>query len=160
RSGTLSTHKHPPPATTATLSDPPRATDPAAPPQPAADLSFLSPAQGPGELGRLGGYRVLELLGRGGMGGVVRAEDTRLERQVALKVVRPEFAANAGSRRRFLREARMAARLEHDHVVRVYHADEAGAVAFLAMELLRGESLQERLNRAGGKPLPLPEAVR
>src|SRR5262245_55575933 len=80
---------------------------------------ILAPPQGPDEMGRLGRYRVLEVLGQGGMGVVFLAEDTLLRRRVALKAMRPAIAASESNRQRFLREAQTAAALEHDHVVTV-----------------------------------------
>src|SRR5206468_6254429 len=103
--------------------------------------------QGPDELGRLGPYRVLKVLGEGGMGVVFQAEDLRLRRRVALKVIRPETAHRPGARDRFLREAQAAAALEHENIVTVYQADEAGGVPFLAMPWLKGMSLEERLQQ-------------
>jgi hypothetical protein len=90
------------------------------PPPPGLDLAFLAPPQRRGELGRLGGYPVVKLLGAGGMGLVFQAEDPRLLRRVALKVMRPELAASPLARERFLREARAAAAVRHDHVVTVF----------------------------------------
>jgi serine/threonine-protein kinase len=121
-------------------------------------LDFLAPPAGPDELGRLGHYRVLKLLGRGGMGAVFQAEDTQLQRVVALKVILPEYAANRVARERFLREARACAGLHDDHVVTIYQVDQDRDVPFLAMEFLEGQSLQERLNRGG--PVPIPEVLR
>src|SRR5205085_3216394 len=72
-------------------------------------IDFLAPAQAGDEIGRLGAYRVLKVLGAGGMGLVLLAEDVQLKRWVALKVMRPEIAASEVSRRRFLREAQAAA---------------------------------------------------
>jgi hypothetical protein len=113
----------------------------------------------PRELERLGPYRLLGVLGEGGMGTVYLAEDTRLGRRVALKTVRPGVATQHGARDRFLREARAAAALgEHDHVVPVYHVDEVGGVPFLAMPVLQGEALEDYLRREGR--LPVAEAVR
>src|SRR5207249_3639568 len=89
-----------------------------------ARFDFLAPPAADGELGRLGAFRVLGVLGRGGMGVVFRAEDTRLRRLVALKVMLPELAAGPNAKRRFLREARAAARVEHDHVVPIFQVDE------------------------------------
>lgn len=120
--------------------------------------AFLRPAQGPGELGRLGPYRILKVLGQGGMGLVYQAEDPRLQRQIALKVMQPRFAANDTLRRRFLREARAQAALQHDNVVSVFQVDEDGGVPYLAMPLLRGESLFDCLKREGR--LPLAEVLR
>jgi WD40 repeat protein len=102
-----------------------------------------------GEGGRLGPFRVRGVLGAGGMGVVFRAEDPRLRRPVALKVMRPALAVHVKHRRRFLREARAAAAVESDHVVRIYQVGEDRGVPFLAMELLNGETLQARLRREG-----------
>src|SRR5262245_46937793 len=120
--------------------------------------NLLAPPQGPGELGRLAHYRVLKVLGQGGMGVVYQAEDTQLQRVVALKAVRAEFAANPTARERFLREARACAALKSDHVVTIYQVGQDRDVPFLAMEFLQGESLEARLKRGGA--LPLPEVLR
>lgn len=119
---------------------------------------FLAPAREPGELGRLGPYRVLKALGAGGMGVVFQAEDSRLKRTVALKVMKPSLAASAGARQRFLREAQMTAAIEHDHIVAIFQADEDRGIPFLAMPLLKGETLDDRLQREG--KLPGAEVVR
>ncbi len=110
-------------------------------------IAFLAPAQEPGELGRLGEYRVLEVLGMGGMGIVFRAEDPRLERQVALKAMKPEVATSRSAKDRFLREARATAAIEHDNIVPIYQVGEDCGVPFIAMQFLRGESLADRLKR-------------
>jgi formylglycine-generating enzyme required for sulfatase activity len=124
-------------------------------------LDFLSPAQGPDELGRLGPYRLLKVLGRGGMGIVFKAEDTRLQRTVALKVMLPELAKRPTSRERFMREARATAKIEHDHIVTTYQVDEERGVPYLAMELLRGRSLEEFLRKKKGqKPLALEQTLK
>jgi urea transport system substrate-binding protein len=120
--------------------------------------SLLAAPQSEGELGWLLHYRVLKLLGQGGMGAVFGAEDTHLHRPVALKVILPEYAANPAARERFLREARAAAGVKSDHVVTIYQVGQDRDVPFLAMELLQGESLAARLDRA--EPVPWPEAVR
>jgi serine/threonine protein kinase len=113
------------------------------------DFSWLEPADSPDELGRLGNYIVFRLLGRGGMGAVFEAEDTRLQRREALKVMLPGVSADRSMKERFLREARSAAAVHHRHVVTIFEVGEAGRVPYLAMELLRGESLQDRLHRDG-----------
>ena len=126
--------------------------------------TLLSPPQGPGEIGRLGGYRVLRLLGAGGMGVVFEAEDIQLKRLVALKAMKPEVGANSVERQRFQREAQAIARLEHDHIVTIHQVGEDRGVLYLAMPLLRGETLEDRLRRehCGDKvaPLPIAEVVR
>src|SRR5262245_34357706 len=116
-------------------------------------FTFLEPSNELGDLGRLGHYRVLRLLGAGGMGYVFEAEDTHLARRVALKVMRPELASGLEFRERFLREARAAAAVTSDHIVTVYQVALAGDVPFQAIQLLTGESLHTRLQRAG--PLPV-----
>lgn len=121
-------------------------------------VDLLAPPQEPDEAGRLGGYRVLRVLGSGGMGIVFQAEDLRLRRPVALKVMRPALAAVALNVQRFLREARSAAAIEHDHIVTIYQVGEDRGVAFLAMQYLLGESLDARLKRE--PRLPLKEALR
>ncbi len=121
-------------------------------------FDFLAPPEGPGEIGRLGPYRVTGPIGAGGMGIVFRAEDPILGRPVALKVMKRSLSAGAAARRRFLREAQAIAALEHDHVVAIYQAGEDRGVLFLAMPLLQGETLADRLRHEG--VLPLPEALR
>lgn len=115
---------------------------------------FLSPPTAQDELGRLGPYRVVRPLGSGGMGIVFQAEDTRLLRPVALKVLQPTVAADQSVRERFLREARTLAALRCDHVVTVYEAGTANGVTFLAMELLHGESLDTLRERRGVPTVP------
>ena len=111
----------------------------------------LRPPQQADEIGRLGGYRVLKELGRGGMGAVFQAEDPKLKRLVALKVMLPRLAADASARRRFLREAQAMAAVHHDHVVTIYQVDEDNGVPFLAMEFLNGMPLDKWL-KDGRKP--------
>jgi len=135
--------------------------DPAAP---AVDDSteemynFLAPPQESGELGRLGPYRVLRVLGVGGMGVVFLAEDPQLRRLVALKAMKPAIAASPVARGRFLREARATASIDHDHIVHIYQVGEDRGVPFLAMQLLKGEELDDRLRREG--TLPAGEILR
>ncbi len=114
---------------------------------PSSRLEFLAPAQQPDELGRLGPYRVCKLLGAGGMGMVFLAEDPRLRRSIALKVIRPELLAREDMRQRFLREARAIAAIEHENIILIHEVNEAQGVLYLAMPLLRGETLEERLKR-------------
>jgi len=110
-------------------------------------IDFLDPAERPDEIGRLGGYRVLELLSVGGMGIVFRADDPKLARQVALKTLRPTAAVGRVAKARFLREAQATAAIEHDNIVSIYQVGEDRGVPFIAMQFLRGESLQTRLKR-------------
>jgi len=104
---------------------------------------------------RLGPYRIVAPLGEGGMGEVYRARDTRLERDVAIKKLRGE-AANV-NRERFWREARSAAAVAHPNVCPIFDVGEEGGEPWIAMELLRGESLEERLRRG---PLAVEPALR
>ena len=95
-------------------------------------------------------YRIEQLLGRGGMGAVYRARDMRLDRLVALKVVRPELLDDADARRRFKREAQIVARLQHPGIVSIFDFGTlAGGGAYLVMELVRGEDLRRVLQREG-----------
>ena len=95
-------------------------------------------------------YRIEHLLGRGGMGAVYRARDLRLDRLVALKVVRPELLDHADARRRFKREAQIVARLQHPGIVSVFDFGTlAAGGAYLVMELVRGEDLRRVLHREG-----------
>ncbi|MDP1839946.1 MAG: serine/threonine-protein kinase, partial [Reyranella sp.] len=95
----------------------------------------------------LGHYRVEEEISRGGMGVVYRATDTRLNRDVALKVLPHEVTSDDDGRRRFLREAQAASALEHPHIAVIHGADEVDGVAYIAMELIRGEKLSDLLTR-------------
>ena len=105
---------------------------------------------------RIGRYRVTRTLGQGGMGVVYAAHDDRLDRDVAIKVVRPEIVADPVAFERFRREARAAARVSHPHICALYELDEDDGQPFLVMELLQGESLAARLERG---PLPVAEAI-
>ncbi len=121
---------------------------PAAPPPAAGGLPFE----------RLGAYRLLERLGAGGMGIVFLAEDERLGRRVALKIVRPELAGSAETVARFEREARAVARLQHEHIVTVFEAGRIDGVSFLAMELVAGRSLDELFAEARVERRLVPRA--
>src|SRR5579884_1467447 len=126
---------------------------------PPTDYPFLAPPEGPEEMGRLGNYLIRRVLGTGAMGIVFEAQDLHLKRLVALKVMKPSLAAQADFHRRFLREAQLAATIDHEHIVTIYHVGEDRGVPFMAMKLLQGESLEARLSRGGGR-LPLGEALR
>jgi WD40 repeat protein len=124
----------------------------------AEDLGFLAPSDRPGVLGRLGHYEVHEVIGRGGMGVVLRAFDETLRRVVAIKVMAPQLATSATARQRFVREAQAAAAVRNEHVINIHGVDEAGPLPYLVMEYVCGMSLQERLDRGG--PLGLKEVLR
>jgi serine/threonine protein kinase len=90
---------------------------------------------------KVAGYRIEALVGRGGMGAVYRAEEEGLGRKVALKVIAPELAQDERFRERFLRESRIAASLDHPHVIPIYQAGEEDGVLFLAMRYVEGSDL-------------------
>jgi urea transport system substrate-binding protein len=117
----------------------------------------LAPPQGPDELGRLGGYRILRVLGEGGMGVVFEAEDISLRRRVAIKVLRAG-EIDTSQRKRFLQEAQLAASLTSDRIVTVHQVGEHDGCLFIVMQLLCGESLEARLKTH--RWLPLVEALR
>lgn len=105
----------------------------------------------------IGTYEIFEPLGAGGMGSVHRARDLEHDRMVALKVLPLHLAANPSVRRRFLREAQMATRLRHPHILPVYEFGEAKGTPYIAMKLMDGGTLAAHI-KAG--PLPLPLAAR
>ena len=105
---------------------------------------------------RLSHYTLVSELGRGGMGVVYRALDTTLGRDVALKVLLPEFVSDAERRRRFVQEAKAAATLEHPNIGVVYEVGEADGISFIAMQLVRGQPLRQVLH---GKRLSAVRAV-
>lgn len=123
-------------------------------------LHFLQPATDPAYLGRLSHFDVMRVLGRGGMGIVLEAFDSKLQRHVALKVLDPELAHDELSRQRFCREARAAASITHENVVAVHQVEKSAGdnLPYLVMQLITGESLEQRLARV--KQLPLREIVR
>ncbi len=108
----------------------------------------------------LGPYRVLGLLGRGGMGVVYRAVDDRLHREVAIKALPFELTRDGELRERFAAEARAQARLQHPHIVAVHDVLEVAGVAYLVMELFGSRSLEELLRERGGRGLPEDQALR
>ena len=121
-------------------------------------LGFLDASENPRHLGRLSGYEIVEVIGRGGMGTVLKARDPKLERLVAVKVLNPELAASSPARLRFLQEARSAASVTHDHVVTIHAVDDSGDVPFLVMEYVVGASLADVIQQRGS--LPLEEVLR
>jgi len=121
-------------------------------------LTFLAPSDNPAMLGRLGEFEVLEFIGRGGMGLVLKGYDHELNRFVAIKVLRPHYAEHAAARQRFSREAQAAAAVVHPHVVAIHAVDSAHQPPYFVMSYVPGESLQQRLDRAG--PLDIAEVLR
>ncbi|MFF8289561.1 serine/threonine-protein kinase [Streptomyces sp. NPDC016309] len=103
-------------------------------------------------------YRVEDEIGRGGMAVVYRARDLRLDRSVALKLLAPELARNDTFRKRFAHESRVAAAIDHPHIVPVFEAGEAEGVLYIAMRYVAGQDLRALLDREG--PLPPDKAGR
>ncbi|MDD5564687.1 MAG: serine/threonine-protein kinase, partial [Thermoanaerobaculaceae bacterium] len=107
---------------------------------------------------RLGPYEIVSPLGAGGMGEVYRARDTRLDREVAVKVLAADLAASADFRQRFEREAKAISSLNHAHICALFDVGHQDGVDYLVMELLEGETLAERLKR-GALPVELAQKV-
>lgn len=133
-------------------------------------LDFLGPSDDPKALGRIGQYTVTNVIGRGGMGIVLKAHDTSLNRVVAIKVLAPELSGNPMASKRFLREARAAAAVVHQHIVTIHAVyDGAGEslskpaphrspLPYLVMEYVDGQSLQAKIDAVGA--LGLNETLR
>ena len=105
---------------------------------------------------RLGGYELISHLGTGGVGEVYKALDTRLGREVAIKVLRPDLASDPDHLARFEREARLLASLSHPNIAGIHGLEESGGTPYLVLELVEGETLSQRLGRG---PLPVREAL-
>jgi hypothetical protein len=127
-------------------------------PEGPAPLTFLTPSQRPDALGRLDHYEVLEIVGRGGMGVVLRARDTKLERIVAIKVLSAPFAASGTARQRFAREAKAAAAVRDEHVIGIHAVRNEAPVPYLVMEFIAGCSLEALVLRSGA--LEVKEVLR
>ena len=121
-------------------------------------LPFLAPSREPGGLGRLDHYDVLEVVGRGATGVVLKARDTKLQRVVALKVLALRLAASGPARERFVREAQATAAVRDDNVIAIYAVSAEGPVPYLVMEYIAGATLGDRIKKGG--PLKLPEILR
>ena len=106
---------------------------------------------------RLGVYDVTAQIGEGGMGEVYRATDTKLKRQVAIKILPLSFAADPDRLARFQREAEVLASLNHPHIAAIYGLEDSEGVHALVMELVEGEDLSQRIARGA---IPLDEALR
>src|SRR5262249_49133018 len=118
-------------------------------------LDFLKPSDHPEFLGTLGHFHVVGVIGKGGMGIVLRALHRCLQRFVAIKVLSPEFASNETARQRFIREARAAAAITHENVVAIHQVDcdEEAGLPYLVMQLVSGNSLDEHIAEHGALPL-------
>src|SRR5262245_34720354 len=104
----------------------------------------------------LGAYEILEPLGKGGMGEVYRARDSKLKRDVAIKILPGEFSQDAVRLSRFQREAEILASLNHSNIAGIHDLQEATGCRFLVMELVEGETLAERITRG---PITIKEAL-
>jgi formylglycine-generating enzyme required for sulfatase activity/serine/threonine protein kinase len=120
-------------------------------------LGYLEPSTESGSLGRLAHYEVLEVIGRGAFGTVLRAFDQKLRRVVAIKVLAPEMATTSPARKRFIREAQASAAIRHEHVVSIYAVEEK-PIPYLVMEYIPGVTLQQRLDEGG--PLDVTNILR
>ena len=98
---------------------------------------------------KLGRYEIRSKLGEGGMGEVYLAQDTKLDRTVAIKVLPSDLASNQNRMRRFVQEARTASSLSHPNVAHIYEIEEIDGLHFIAMEYVDGETLRERMSRGG-----------
>ena len=121
-------------------------------------VEHLDPSDDANVLGQLGGYDVLAIIGRGGMGVVLKAFDRELKRFVAIKALSPHLAHSSVARKRFAREAQAAAAVVNPHVIAIHHVQPTGRLPFLIMPLLTGESLAQRLKSRA--PLELTEVLR
>ena len=111
---------------------------------------------------RLGAYEVAAQIGEGGMGQVFRATDTKLKRQVAIKILPPALAADRDRLARFQREAEVLASLNHPHIAGIYGLEESGGISALVMELVEGEDLSQRIARGAipiGEALPIAKQI-
>jgi hypothetical protein len=125
---------------------------------PLLGISCLRPSSNPQALGRIGAYDVLSVLGRGGMGVVLKAFDTSLHRAVAIKLLSPHLAASRKAHRRFLREARAAAGINHPNVVTIHAVEEQDGMPYLVMEYVPGQTLRQRID--AGDPFDLASLLR
>ena len=116
--------------------------------------AFLEPPTKPGGVGCLGDYELIRVLGEGGMGIVFEADDRRLGRKVALKVLRPELT-DESFRQRFEREGKISSSIQDDNICLVYQVGIHNSVSYMAMEFLKGEDLDEKLKRDGWLPIPV-----
>src|SRR3954463_15575659 len=99
---------------------------------------------------RIGSYEIIDAIGAGGMGEVYRARDTKLRREIAIKILPEMFASDAGRVARFQREAELLATLNHPHIAAIYGTDDSSGVLALVLELVEGETLDEKIRHGAG----------
>src|SRR4051812_18612469 len=121
-------------------------------------LNLLEAPQHPEMLGRLGRYDIEKVIGSGGMGVVLKAHDSELNRPIAIKLLSPHLSHVGAARERFAREGRAAAAVVHEHVVAIYNVEANGRLPFLIMQYVPGRSLQARVDEDG--PLSVEEILR
>jgi serine/threonine protein kinase len=121
-------------------------------------LNLLAEPGHPEMLGRLGRYDIERVIGSGGMGVVLKAHDSELNRPIAVKLLAPHLAHVGAARERFAREGRAAAAVVHEHVVAIYNVESSGPVPYLVMQYVPGRSLQARVDEDG--PLGVEEILR
>lgn len=121
-------------------------------------LDMLLPTDDQDMLGRIGGYEVSGVVGAGGMGVVLKAHDSSLERMVAVKVMAPHLASSGSARQRFAREAKAAAAVLHPNVIAIHGVFGDAELPYLVMPYMRGVSLQKRIDNDG--PLPVCDILR
>jgi eukaryotic-like serine/threonine-protein kinase len=121
-------------------------------------LKLLGVPKHPEMLGRLGRYDIEKIIGSGGMGIVLKAHDSELNRPIAIKILAPHLSHVGAARERFAREGRAAAAVVHEHVVAIYNVEADGTLPFLTMQYVPGHSLQHRVDENG--PLRVEEILR
>jgi serine/threonine protein kinase len=121
-------------------------------------LELLATPKHPEMLGRLGRYDIERIIGSGGMGVVLKAHDSELNRPIAIKLLAPHLSHVGAARERFAREGRAAAAVVHEHVVAIYNVEAEGTLPFLTMQYVPGHSLQTRVDENG--PLAVEELLR
>ncbi|MBL8820938.1 MAG: protein kinase, partial [Planctomyces sp.] len=127
-------------------------------PQIESALKQLAPTDDPNSLGRIGSYEIKGVVGAGGMGVVLKAQDRSLDRIVAIKVMSPHLASSGAARKRFAREAKAAAAVLHPNVIAIHSVASEDSMPYLVMPFIRGTSLQKRIDSHG--PLPLTDTLR
>jgi len=121
-------------------------------------VDFLEPSDDPNVLGRLGEYEIIEVIGRGGMGVVLKGYQKELQRFVAVKVLAPQLATSGAARKRFAREAQATAAVVNPHVMAIHSVNANSNLPYLVMPFVACESLQQRLDQSG--PLDLKDILR